>query len=284
MEVLIACGVLVLGLSSIAALLPAAGARLGQANLEDRAGTLAANAYADVVSRRLTKVDLFPDPAKSLAFGKGLMDVPALAPFGQLFAAPTASLLGRRIDAERGFLLEDEVLVVPAAAAPTPANEFDRGRRAFKEGVCWGATLVPGVAPGQPGPPTAEAGSPATLSIAVFRKPPATMPIELTNTVIRPPSTEEETLADGLLTMTAASEAVMKKFLKNCSYVLVPPADATKGPRWCRILASWKTDDERCYVAFDDAGAKAFAGSTFPVTVIGFDGLVRLDQYNVILK
>lgn len=274
LEVLIACGVLVLGLSSVAALMPAAGARLGQANLEDRAATLAANAYADVVSRGLTRVDLFADPARSLAFGKGLADVPlpAMGAVGQRFAAPQATLFGQRIAAERDFSLEDEVLYEPSATAATPTNEFDQGRRAFKDGACWGATVVPTVPPGQPGPPTARAGSPATLSIAVFRKQPQATAIPLTT-------------ANGVYRMTTPNEAVMKKFLRSCSHVIVSFKDSTRGPRWFRILASWRAADGQCYVAFDDAGTEKFAdfAGTAPVA-IGFDGLVRLDEYNVILK
>lgn len=281
MEVLIACGILVLGLSSIAALLPAAGARLGQANLEDRAATLAANAYTDVVSRKLTSVELFTDPAKSLAFGKGLADVPGLGVAGQWFAAPQRPIFDQRIDAERGFLLEDEILFTPAATAATPANQFESGRRAFKEGLCWGASLVPVVQAGQVGPPSAQAGSPARLSIAVFRKQPqaAEIPLEVKN---------------GVYQMATPNETLMKTFLKSCSHVLVPFQDATRGPRWFRITASWiapidpvtrQRSDPNCYVIFDDSAEETFgnfAGST--PTVIGFDGIVRLDEYNVILE
>jgi type II secretory pathway pseudopilin PulG len=282
MEVLIACGILVVGLSSLAALLPAAGARLGQANLEDRAGTLAANAYTDVVTRGLVAADLFGDHTKSLAFGQGLSSVAASQT--DHFATRTDRLTAR-IDPQRGFLLEDEVLYAPPITSVTPVNEFLQGRRSFKEAICWGATLVPDAFP-------ADAddlpGTRAKLSIAVFRKPPEPTPIPLE-------------VINGLYRMNPPNEALMKKFLRSCSHVLVPPrATATDaGPRWFRVTASWIAPfdpvtkqrlDDNCYVLFDDItgpGGESISSNDFAdptPAVIGFDGIVRLDEYNVILK
>jgi hypothetical protein len=280
MEVLIACGILVVGLSSLAALLPAAGARLGQANLEDRAGTLAANAYTDVVTRGLVAADLFGDHTKSVAFGQGMPAVATLQP--NRFAAPTDQLT-QRIDLQRGFLLEDEVLYAPPITSVTPVNEFLQGRRSFKEAICWGATLVPNAFPAD-----AEdlPGTKARLSISVFRKPPEPTLIPLA-------------AVNGVYRMNPANEPMMKKFLRSCSYVFVMPTGANTGPRWFRVTASWiapfdpatkQRSDDNCYVVFDDItgpdgegiSINDFAGPT--PAVIGFDGIVRLDEYNVILK
>ncbi len=52
LEVLISAGIMVIGLACVASLLPAAAQRMSQAVSEDRAGTLAANAYADITARR----------------------------------------------------------------------------------------------------------------------------------------------------------------------------------------------------------------------------------------
>lgn len=282
MEVLIACGILVLGLSSIAALLPAAGARLGQANVEDRAGTLAANAYTDILTRGLVAADLFGDHTKSVAFGQGMSA--ATANLATQFEAPTA-FLTQRIDPQRGFLLEDELLFAPPATAATPINEFLQGRRSFKEAICWGATLVPESFPAA----AAELpGTPARLSVAVFRKTPESFAIALEafNGVYRMAPPNEA--------MAPPNELLRAKFLRSCSYVLVPFKDSTRGPRWFRITASWiapidpvtrQRADPNCYVIFDDAGAEKFAdfAGSAP-TIVGFDGIVRLDEYNVILE
>jgi type II secretory pathway pseudopilin PulG len=63
LEVLVACGILVLALSGIAALLPASGYRLAQAAAEDRAAFLAANAMAMATNSGLARADAFPSSA-----------------------------------------------------------------------------------------------------------------------------------------------------------------------------------------------------------------------------
>jgi hypothetical protein len=274
LEVLISCGVLVVGLASIASLLPAAGSRLGQATTEDRGGTLAANARTDALARGLVAFDLFADPAKSIAFGKGMMTGTTLNAglAAARFAAPVAATLNQRIDPPRGFVLEDEVLFTPPTTTETPLNDFLDGRRVFKEGICWGATLVPQAFP-------AKAGSPAVLGVAVFRREGQAEGIPLT------------TMSGGLYQMTTLDEAKLKRFLKSCSSVLVPGTDPAKGPRWFRITASWRPaldpvtnqrQNDGCYVAFADSEFATFAGAN--PTVIGFDNLIRVDQYNVILQ
>jgi len=269
LEVLIACGILVIGLASIAALLPAAGSRLSQAAMEDRAGNLAVNACTDAISRGLVAADLFSNANKSVAFGKGMATLPGM--LGQHFAAASASL-GQRIDPQRGFLLEDELLFAPPTTAETPANDFPDGRRAFKEGLCWGATLVPDSFP-------ARAGTPAVLGIVVFRREGQAKAIPLTR------------FAAGLYRMVALNEDDMKKFLKGCSSVLVPSTDPAKGPRWFQITASWRPPidpttqqrkNDNCYVVFADPDFETFAGPE-PIA-IGFEAVVRSDQYNVILQ
>lgn len=123
-----------------------------------------------------------------------------------------------------------------------------------------GATLVPQAFP-------AKAGAAAVLSVAVFRKEPTPQAIALTQH------------SGDLYRMTAADEATMKKFLKSCSFVLVSPTNTAQVPRWFRIASSWQ---KGCYVVFADSGFASVAG-TAP-TVIAFDNLVRVDQYNVILQ
>jgi hypothetical protein len=261
LEVLISCGVLVIGLASIASLLPAAASRLGQAALEDRAGALAANAHTDAFARGLVAADLFADPAKSIGFGKGMTTLPTVA--GTQFAAPTAAL-AQRIDLQRGFLQEDEVLFAAPATAETPLNDFPDGRRAFKEGLCWGATLVPQTFP-------AQAGTPAMLGVAVFRREPTLKPIAL----------QKASQGGGLYTMSTFNESDLKTYLKSCSYVLVPSKNANEGPRWCQIAASWSVGSV-AFLTFADPAFDSFA----PVspTVIAFDNVVRVDQHNVILQ
>lgn len=255
LEVLIACGVLVTGLASIAALLPAAGSRLGQAAVEDRAGTLAGNAFGDALSRRLVAADMFSNPNRSVAFGRGMGSLPA-----SHFGPPTAKLADR-IDPIRGFQLEDE-LVFAAPAGGTPTNDFPGGVRAYKQNLCWGATLVPESFPVEP-------GVSAVLSVAVFRREPTTQPISLRQH------------SGGLFRMDPANESLAKSHLKSCSYVLVMPADAQERPRWFRVIASWMANGN-AFLTFDSPGFASFAGPN--PTVVGFESLVRVDQRTVILE
>jgi Tfp pilus assembly protein PilV len=80
LEVLVACGILVVGLASIAAMLPAAGSRLGQAALEDRAGNLAGNALAQARSAGAIAADVFSNPNRAVSFGRGARRPPRPSP------------------------------------------------------------------------------------------------------------------------------------------------------------------------------------------------------------
>lgn len=256
LEVLVACGILVIGLSSIAALLPAAGSRLAQATLADRAGVVSANAYAEVLNRGLAAADMFSDPNKACVFGKGLSAVPTAGGPGAATAL-AAGVLATRIDVARGFLLEDDVVYDPGSG-DLPVNVFDGTVRRFKEGVCWGAMLSCSG--------SAASGMPATLSIAVFKKEGG------------PPKSIALTSAGGIFRMTTPSESDLKTYLPGCSYVLAPPSGGVP-PRWVRINSSWKQPDGSCWVSFSDNGS---LGSN--PTVIGFEGLVQVDQYPVTLQ
>lgn len=90
MEVLVACGILVIALGSIAAVLPAAGARLAEAAAHDRAAAVAAAAMAEIQARNLVSRQLIPSgtwlPAPAFAYS------PSAVVFGEtLSLALTAS-------------------------------------------------------------------------------------------------------------------------------------------------------------------------------------------------
>lgn len=254
LEVLVACGILVIGLSSIAALLPAAGSRLAQATLADRAGVVSANAYAEVLNRGLAAADMFSDPSKACVFGKELAELPTVA---GAVTGTASGVLASRIDVARGFLLEDDLIYV-AGTGDLPVNAFDGTVRSFKPGVCWGAMLACSG--------NAAVGMPATLSIAVFKKEGG------------PPKAIALTSSAGIFRMATPSESDLKTYLPGCSYVLAPPSGGA-APRWVRINSSWKQPDGSCWVSFSDNGS---LGSN--PTVIGFEGLVQVDQYPVTLQ
>jgi Tfp pilus assembly protein PilV len=69
LEVLIAAGVLVVGLTSVLAMIPAAGSLFGEASMSDRAAALASNAAADLRFRGVFKASDFNGTVKTSVFG-----------------------------------------------------------------------------------------------------------------------------------------------------------------------------------------------------------------------
>lgn len=263
LEVLISCGILVIGLSSVAALLPASSARLAEAALEDRSGVLAANAYADIVNRGLLTAAIFADPTKPVVFGRVL---PTAGIAGVTAADPTNLALS--VDTTRAFWLEDEVVFAPPASGTVPTNTFRLTNtqvtafRDFKEAVCYGAMISPSA-------PPAAAGGSALLSVAIFKRPGQVRQFALTS-------------QGGAFKLAATDTDALKVYFRPCTYVLSMPAGGR--PRWLRVASSWKTGaggttTPEAFVTFTDPAA---AGAN--PTVIGFEGLMRVTEYPVTLK
>ncbi len=272
-----ACGILVIGLTSIAAILPAAGSRLGQAAQADRGGVLAANAYAEVVSRGLIAADVFSVPGKACVFGKELAELPTVGTAGTVTAVASGTL-ATRIDTANGFLLEDDLFYTSGTASDLPVNAFQPANgsiRRFNEGLCWGGMIACAG--------NAQMGTPATLSIAVFKKDAGSpAPLTLTGSVGVSMFQVTTGTLNGLV-----DESTRKQYLPACGYVLVTKSP----PQWLRVQSSWTlpgpivsgTEDARLrksYVVL--SGTPITSGSTLPV--IGFEQLLRVDQYPVTLE
>jgi len=291
LEVLVACGILVIGLTSIAAILPAASSRLAEATAEDRAGTLAANAYAEAVARGLLSSDIFPASSSGttcVVFGRVLTinGTSTSIPGGKVALASgttvsgTVSLtqaqyiltpLSTRIDQARGFVLEDDLTYSIPTTGETPNNSFlngGTGPREYKDGVCWGGMLTPTVLTGPVGP-----GSVATLSLAVFKKSGDMQSLTLTPT--------SGLYAVAVPAVGPADAQTRKKYAKGCSYLLVLPTGAA--PTWQRINASWTVTGSTVltgstFLTF--TGTQSFPANT---PAIGFEGLLRLDERTIVL-
>jgi hypothetical protein len=307
LEVLVSCGILVVGLTSLAALLPASGFRLAQAAMEDRAGSLAANARTEARSRGLTRADIFSDPDKGTVLGTVAPLILQLDPMlatdpNRVHFAATAKV-DSRIDPGRGFLSEDQIVFDPPTTAITPTNLFTtQGYRAFQEGMNWGATLVPNQFP-------ATSGGAAKYTVAVFRRPPTGrlfVPEQVSGSIFAFTSSQQD----------GADASALKQFLKGCTHVLVfpkprppqppPPPEPPPQPAWVRVTASWTLPTEnsakhRSFVVLDFTGVNLpdylwpvsstppQAGATQPdaklaCKLVAFDGLIRLDQHTVILE
>jgi hypothetical protein len=268
LEVLVACGILVVGLSSIAALLPAAGSRFAQATQSDRASVTAANAYAEIVARGLSSATDGFTGTMPVVFGKGFTDTTTGKEFNSITnIAKGIALSG--IDPIRGYYLQDDLVYLPPRNAETPVNSFEPGNatppiRRYNNGVCWGAMVSPAN--------TFDEGAAATLSIAVFRKDG------------EPPKAISLTGASGMFKMATPNESDLKRYLSGCSYVLALPSGSAARPRWFRIASSWKQENSAdCWVGFEDHERFVkFAGSA--PTVVGFEHLMRVDHYPVTLE
>ena len=270
LEVLIACGVLALGLGGVAALLPAAGQRFGAAIVADRARFVAANGHADMLSRGLASAAACPGNARAFVFGPALVGAASAAPTG----VAAGSLGG--IDAGRCFVAEDDVAfeyqLTPVVGGRMtgeravfftggPQNVFNAGGlgpRRYRDSIVWGATIVPVTTPAQP-------GTAAVLSIVVLRRSGEPKRISL---VRNADGTYQCPEADRLQRLTGCSSALV---------VAVGGADVAR-PAWVSVRASWPGN-----VALDtEALAPEWQGQS--LVVIGFEGVVRVEHHLVTLQ
>lgn len=287
LEVLVACGILVIGLTSVAAILPAAGARFAEAALYDRAAATANVGMSEVLLKNVASAKLFGTPPVqnvAVVFGEVLpklvsgitplptgLRAPKFSTAGVADAVdPTTVFLTSLFDMgtspeRRGFFLGDEVLYeAPTASAGTtdvygtgglPVRSVAAnaaGVKAFKRGVCWGAMVTPypwGVDP--------ASMTQARVTVAVFKSSGEIKQIPLT------------LVSPGVYKMTPANEATRKKFLAGCSWALALPS--TGAPQWLAINSSWKSG-AAAYVSFRESSLPS--GST--LTVVGFEGLLNV--------
>jgi Tfp pilus assembly protein PilV len=311
LEVLVACGVLAIGLASVAAMLPAAGSRFGQAQLADRAGFLAANARADLLNRGVVAADVFASPAQACAFGQvatALLTINSATNqrtwhtvIGQTgtngVTTPASAVVDQRIDtAGRGFVLEDDLKYLPPSGAETPRNSFmisgTAGPRTFDQSMRWGATLWPSGTTAV----SAARGVPAVLGVAVFRRPGDAREFRLTG--ISSGSGPATFRCDGVLLSGSSStlqtgsaaalviEGARLQYLPPCSFVLA----LTSPPQWSRVASSWtlsgtmvsgteNVNSRRSFVVLDPAPQ-----SSGTIRVVAFDGILRVDQHPVTLE
>ena len=254
LEVLISSGIMVVGLACVAALLPAAAQRMSQAVSEDRVGTVAANAYADIMTRRSpgllsarpggnnwakSDIQVFGTAASSLANVTGKVQV-----HQENDKAITAS------DWENQDALEFDT------ASGSPVNTFgSNGRKARANPMCWLATLVPDAGANNP----VGAGNVAELSIAVFKKQPSATEIVAGS------------LAGGVLTIggNAVDDDTRRQLAKGCGSVLALGTT----PEWIRVNASWT----------DATGTHLICDQSYSGDVVLLANLLRVEKHRVVL-
>lgn len=304
LEVLVACGILVVSLASIAAMLPAAASRLSEATATDRAAVLTSLAMSDLHIRGLATPALFatstspagvligegpPTIAAATVLASGYSS-PATLHSGTLtvtsgtfsrnssplLALPAAATLSGRADSSRGFFLEDDVQYQPPSTGTMPLNQFAGGFRQFNRQVLWGAVLTP-----EPWGTASGSATAVRANIAVFRKPSIAVAMTL------------RAAGPNLYATGTWPGAIQRTRLKPCSAVLAIPLSATPGqepPQWLGVRSSWtsSTNSVLALGALTSGSAAAFVVFDRPppasmlvsgsLTVLTFDNLLSTDQ------
>lgn len=260
LEVLVACGLLVLGLAGIAALLPAAAARLNEASIEDRASSLLANARAEIVNRQLNSLITFqsaPSPGiRTACLGElqqrlSLLALSSNSAFTSTPLIPAAGYLATRIDGPsvnqyRSFRGEDALRYSDSSIGAPVAMTTGTLVHETRSETSWGGLLTPldfsdtpipyvAAAPSHPALGTASPnrlrGIAARLDVAVFKKPlqsatstDAVLLLTATSGGFTLAGTTVGPTSDIQSAPTADIGSIRKRLLAGCSYVLaVPP-------------------------------------------------------------
>ena len=289
LEVLVAIAIIVFALAGIAALLPAAGARLNEATDIDRAGALAANARADLLARGACRATLWSGAGvagstRAIVFGEGLTlggAAVALTSATATVSLANTTFLAMTTNTASAFQMRDFLLSFGGGLV---SGTDDRG-------ICYGCMLSSSGS--FPGP-----GSPVVLSTAVFRRPGAAvqgffLTGSATSPVFRISGTLSATGTPVAVTSGTAAEALRRQYLAGCSWVVaVPTSGSVAQPVWVPIASSWMTGAGSTW-------STTLSGSTFvslsgtshiplvasgTLRVFGFEGLLRLDERTIRLE
>ncbi len=268
LEVLISAGIMVIGLTCVAALLPAAAQRMSQAVSEDCAGTLAANAYADITARR--SLGLFSASPGNTPWPKGesrLLGVAATVLANQMSATEHPD--NTNLFASGSWEIQDALDFDESAGSPINTFDANNNRKTRANPMCWLATLVPDALAKNP----VEAGDVAWLSIAVFKKQPSASEIVVGN------------LSGSRITIGGADIADDKRqqFVKGCGSVLA----LSTPPEWIRVNASWTDNNGTPGDASDDVTHVIVDplrdGSNHTGNVVLFTNLLRVEKHRIVL-
>ena len=277
LEVLVALGILVAGLASVASLMPAAGTRLADATAIDRAGTLSANAHADLRNRMLlTAKTLFPDKTSKIAI---LGQLASIDQAPTEFASPPCVTYPGLLPVSV-CITQDDLQLGSANTLVTNTT-----------GVCYGATVIPTGTAG-----AVEGGSLARVAVIVFKKQPVESRkvnlIKLSGGVFQITGTT----TTGTVTTGPQPEANRKKFFPACSWVFVTgTANKPNQAQWLHVGSSWTTQTidaqgrlipDVSSVSFSNAEAglvgDVVVSGTLPV--YAFTRVLRVDEQPAVLK
>ncbi len=268
LEVLVALGVLAAGLASVAALLPAAGARLADATAIDQACALAANTHADLRIRNVLTASMFSGSTpQAVVSGSTII----------AFATGTAISVDTRLYPTISLTKVDVRLGVSGTTTEVTDN-----------GVCCGVMVVPVASTTTP----ITAGMPARVTVATFKQSTfQSQQIKLTAATGTASVLSGSNVAIFTTGSDAVADAVRKQFLGSCAWVLASSTSgtSTSRPAWLQIGGSWTTTGSTglpvgSYVSFSDPTAVGplLSGST--LSVYGFTHILRVDERPATLR
>ena len=284
LEVLISAGIMVIGLACVASLLPAAAQRMSQAVSEDRAGTLAANAYADITARRplglLSPSQLASDYGvanwnRGEIFAFGMVKTSGANPKilhdeitkycdnydSTVHAVDWSDVndnLPKIFPTTKTWVIEDALTFDDSGGAPVNTFDSDGSRSLRPNPMCWLATVVPD------GAGAARAGDAATVSLAIFKKQPDEQGMRsgyLNAGVLQ--------IKDNSNVLVNVDDDTRRQFVKGCGSVLA----LASTPEWIRINASWT----------DANGTHLICDSSYTGDVVLFTNLLRVEKHRVVL-
>jgi Tfp pilus assembly protein FimT len=179
-EVLIAIGIIAIGLTSVMSLIPAGKSEAGKAVVYDRAATMAMNGLNDAVTFGLTRPDSFvvsSTTATTVVFDpSGLTSGTSTMTFGTLKAAGVLADSGTAAPAVVRLFAQgrdDLVYTPPVTADDLPTNNVINGIRGFEGRM----TSLFALTEADAGSAPLVAGDVATLSVVVFHNRDLTTPI-----------------------------------------------------------------------------------------------------------
>jgi len=271
LEVLIAGGILAVGLAGVAAILPAAGLILGEASSADRAAALANNAFAELSRLGTFKAADFLDGTFSLK----------TAVVGDMFITP--SLTPTRTP-----------YPFPLTAAVTAPSTFVRNPSVTRTtadqaayGIVWfGATATPlqSIRPLKPGAAArvtvivTQSATPERDRVGLRAVAGVSGVYEIDASAGAAASGSPATTLFPPQASVILRDDIRKRLLTGCAWVAVVD-NAAGTVRWLRVANSWVTYEadgvtiKNCYVSFTDQMV-----TTTPLTVYAFQGIIRVEE------
>jgi type II secretory pathway pseudopilin PulG len=260
MEVLIAIGILAVGLSSVAALLPAGGSQAKNAVMADRAATLAENALADAVTAGLIRpaaltgggsrivLDPIGDPGLAGLTYRSLTDAGVYGGGGAVSSAVTQLF---------GQLRDDVLFNDPATADSLPTNLLIEGSRGYlgRTSCLWAIESLDGTA--------ITGGQQARLSVVLFHERGVSWSGTINDT--------------GVISVTSLPSGIsLKQVFRPGTVVLRSVPNSSQSPSLYVLRAAPTASTLSVYSIVDDTRLWAPAGTTEPVTVlVGSVGLAQ---------